>query len=166
MPLACAEIVVREAIDEFEILYRKLTPDERQRSLTPQAIAEFRQNARVGALSRASGLILTALAGKGSSFGVCEPRHSFVLGSSPVLKVAGTTSRLDDPTVEVWLPIRPKIVAATGGKKRDAKIVQLPAHSVRSFNLSVTRKSSMIAGRSKKLICSLAREGFDQVSKA
>ena len=166
MPLADAETAIREAIDAFENLHRKLTPDERQRSLTPQAIAEFRQNARVGALSRASSQILNALANKGLSFGVCEPRHSFILGSSPVLKIAGTTSRLDDPTVEIWLPIHPNIMAATGGKKGDTKIVQLPAHSVRSFNLAVMRKSSMIASRSKKLVHSLVREGFGQTDLA
>jgi hypothetical protein len=67
---------------------------------------------------------MNILANKGLSFGVCEKRHSFIIGSSPVLKIiGGTTSQLDDPTVEVWLPIHPNIVAVAAGRKEEAKIV-------------------------------------------
>jgi hypothetical protein len=166
MPKASAEAAVREAIDEYENLYRPLTTDERERSLTSQAIAEFRQNARVGALSRSSDQIMKALAAKGLSFGICEKRHSFIVGSSPVLKIAnGSTSQLDDPSVEVWLPIHPNIVAVAVGKRAEARIVKLSAHAVKSFNQAVAEKSSMIAARSERLIASLVRNGFGQISK-
>jgi hypothetical protein len=167
MPQASAKEAVREALDAFESEYRTLAPDERARSLTPHAVAEFRQNAKVGALSRSSGEVMKALAGKGLSFGVCEKRHSFIIGSSPILKIVeGPSSRLDDPRVEVWLPIHPNIVAVAAGKKGDATIVALPAHSVKSFNRAVVKKSSMIAGRSEKLIMSLIRNGFGQTELA
>lgn len=167
MPKEDSKIAVLEAFDEFEGLHRKLTAEEREKFLTPTALANFRQNARVGALSRVSDEILTILGEKGLYFATCEKRLSFIIGSSPVIKIVGPDShQLDDSNAEVWLPIHPNIAAVATGRKNDSRIVQISSRQVRAFNLAVARKSSVIASRSNKLISALIRNGAMDSDKA
>lgn len=82
MPVAGAKLAVEEAVAEYETRYRKLTPQEREETFQPKEIAKFRQNARVGALSRHSPKVLSALGAKGLFFGICREKSSFLMGGA------------------------------------------------------------------------------------
>jgi hypothetical protein len=149
MPVAGAGLAVEEAVAKFETKYRKLTPEEREKTFRPKEIEKFRQNARVGALSRHSPRVLSALNAKGLFFGICRERSSFLIGGAPVARFG---KALTDPNTELWLPIHPNVVAIFAGKRGDGTIVDVPESFVRKFNAIVAKQSTIFAGRSAILI--------------
>lgn len=157
MPPKETEAKLHEAIDDYETRFGKLPPEKRAEQLTPEAVAEFRQNARVTALMRSSKRIVDVLNAKGIFFGYCRPRTSFILGSSPVVKIAVKSNQLDHELTEVWLPIHPNIVVAAAGRNGHSGIKEISNRRVREFNIVVARKSSAIVGRSEALINSLKK---------
>jgi hypothetical protein len=149
MPIAGAKLAVEEAVAKFETKYRKLTPEEREKTFRPKEIAEFRQNARVGALSRHSPKVLSALHAKDLFFGICRKKSSFLIGGAPVARFA---KALTDPNTELWLPIHPNVVVIFAGKRGDGKIVDIPERFVRKFNGIIAKQSTIFAGRSAVLV--------------
>jgi hypothetical protein len=149
MPIASAELAVEEAVAEFETKYRKLTPEEREETFRPKEIQEFRQNARVGALSRHSPAVLSALRAKGLLFGVCREKSSFLIGGAPVARFGKI---LTDSSTELWLPIHPNLVMIFTGKRGDGAIIDVPDGFVRKFNEIIAKQSTTFAGRSASLI--------------
>ena len=149
MPVAGAKLAVEEAVAEYETRYRKLTPEEREETFRPKEITNFRQNARVGALSRHSPKVLSALGAKGVFFGICREKSSFLIGGAPVARFG---KLLTDPDTELWLPIHPNVVVIFAGKRGDGKIVDIPESFVRKFNTIIALQSTIFAGRSAILI--------------
>src|SRR5258708_4915975 len=118
-----------------------------------------RHNARVLALSRTTGTALDSLAQKGLGFAKTPANRSFVLGSSPVVKLTpANQTQLDAPEVEVWLAIDPNVAVVLAGDAGLAIQVSLHPHTVRAINKSVVKQSDMFAGRDRRLVASLAAE--------
>ena len=125
--------LLEETIAEYEVTFDKIIPEAQRKALTlPGKLSEFRQNARVGSLRKASRAVLRALNSKAVCFGIATRKQSFVLGSNPVLKITGgsPTPHLTDPLVEVWLPLHPQIMLAFAGQPGAERLVELPSHSV------------------------------------
>jgi hypothetical protein len=149
MPVASAKSAVEEAVAKFETRYRKLTPEEWEETFRPKEIANFRQNARVGALSRRSPRVLSALHAKDLFFGICLEKSSFVIGGAPVARFGKI---LTDLKTELWLPVHPNVVVIFAGKRGDGAIIDVPDNFVRKFNEIIAKQSTIFAGRSASLI--------------
>lgn len=150
---------IRDAISQFEVDYRPLSPAERETLLNAEATRHFRQRARVNSLGSASKRTVDVLFDKGLVFGLAPPRKSFIIASHPVLKVIpwGASNELNDPKVEAWLPIHPKIVMAFAGTRDRQAVVQLPDREIRLYNLAVARRSTEFASTSRELLESIRR---------
>ena len=163
MPLSDFAQTVREGFEEFEEKFqRPVTAEERERFGGTAALKTFRNNARVAALTRRSSNVTEAIANKALFFGRTAPQRSFIIGSFPVMKLVPfeTTNNLDNPAVEIWLPIHPNVMVVSAGLKGESTghLAALHMDRIRGFNESVAKKSTIFAGRSPELIASLARK--------
>jgi hypothetical protein len=163
MPLSDFARTVSEGFDEFEAKSgRPVTTEERERLGGTAALKTFRNNARVAALTRKSPNVTEAIANKALFFGITAPQRSFILGSFPVMKLvpSGTTNNLENPAVEIWLPIHPNVMVVSAGLKETSTghLAAMHMDRIRGFNESIAKKSTIFAGRSPELIASLARK--------
>ena len=126
-----------------------------------EMMSDMRQNARAG-LAIPTNSLLEVLGNKGVGvIRIKRTKSSFVIGGMPVVKLThkGRTY-LSDPTVEAWLPIAPDIAVTPAFTPGTEKLVELTdILQVRHINQAIFKQSTAIAGRSRKLIVSLAR-GF------
>lgn len=150
MPNSDSERQIRSALDEYEGRFGRVTDERRKQTLHPSSIEEFRQNARVGALSRSSPRVMTALAGKSLVLASTRPKLSFLIGSRPVVRSRGT---LPDPANEVWLPISANVALLYIGHRREGPLrYDVPDEAVRRLNDAIAAQSLVFAGRSDKLV--------------
>ncbi|WP_398466531.1 DUF4238 domain-containing protein [Tardiphaga sp.] len=153
MPTSDSERQIRLALDEYERRFRKVPAEQRENTLRPSSIEEFRQNARVGALSRHSPRVMRALASKSLVIARTRTKLSFMIGSRPVVRSRGN---LPDPATEVWLPIGANVALLYIGERWESPpIYDVPDHTVRRLNDTIAAQSAMFAGRSGKLILSV-----------
>ncbi len=153
MPTSDSERQIRLALDEYERRFKAVTAEQRAKTLHPSSIEEFRQNARVGALSRHSPRVMRALASKSLVIARARSKLSFMIGSRPVVRSRG---ELPDPATEVWLPIGANIALLYIGERRESPhIYEVPDDTVRRLNNAIAAQSAMFAGRSGKLIRSV-----------
>ncbi|MCX7318202.1 MAG: DUF4238 domain-containing protein [Hyphomicrobiales bacterium] len=153
MPASDSERQIRLALDEYERRFKELTIEQRSKTLHPSSIAEFRQNARVGALSRHSPRVMRALASKSLVVARVRSKLSFMIGSRPVVRSRGD---LLDPATEIWLPIGANVALLYIGERREnPHIYEVPDDTVRRLNNAIAAQSAMFAGRSGKLILSV-----------
>lgn len=158
MPESSAGDFVSSAISDYESRYGEILSDAlREKFLSPGYLAKFRQNARVGALSRRSDKVLDALSRKGLFFAVCSQNSGFVLGSSPVLKLTPVTNDLAHPSVEIWLPITHHVAAVLGGDPFDGQIVEVNRSKVGAINLEIAKRSTLFASHSPQITRSIAK---------
>ncbi|VAX18350.1 hypothetical protein MNBD_NITROSPINAE04-21, partial [hydrothermal vent metagenome] len=124
----------------------------------PDYSDRIKQNAKVDALKKDSINILDVLNNKGLGITrISSANKSFIIGSFPVLKLTNDgRTHLSDPTVEAWLPIAHDIIVTPALEKGEEKLVALNDKSVRRLNMLFAKQSTTIAGRSEKLIRSLA----------
>jgi hypothetical protein len=163
MPLSGFAQAIREGFQEYEEKYKRpVTAEERERFAGTAALKRFRNNVRVTALNRRSSIVTEAIANKALFFGITAPQRSFIIGSSPVMKLvpSSTTNNLDNPAVEIWLPIHPNVMVVSAGLKGagTGHLAALHMDRIRGFNESVAKKSTIFAGRSRELIASLAQK--------
>jgi hypothetical protein len=163
MPLSDFAKTIREGFNEFETKFqRPVTAEEKERFGGTAALKTFRNNARVTALNRRSPIVTEAIANKALFFGRTAPQRSFIIGSFPVMKLVplGATNNLDNPAVEIWLPIHPNVMVVSAGLKGigNGHLAAMHMDRIRGFNESVAKKSTIFAGRSPELIASLARK--------
>jgi len=123
----------------------------------PEQQNRLKQNVKVGALRIGGPLVLEALGNKGLGVArVMSAKKSFIIGSFPILKLTNDNrAHLSDPTVEVWLPIAHDIAITPFFTKGKEKLVSIDDRNIRKLNEAITRQSTIIAGRSEKLIRSL-----------
>lgn len=155
------ESQLKKATAVFEANYRPLTPDEERDLQDPRWLERVKQNAKIHALTRASPQILAHLKQKGLGIAViCNPGKSFVIGSFPVVKLAHPgRPHPADPTVEIWLPVAHDVAVSPAPVPSTAELL-IEIHDdspVRTINAAIFRQSTAIAGRSQRLIASLAR---------
>jgi hypothetical protein len=160
MPLSAFATRMQEGIAEYEAKYRRLLTDQqKERFAGDAALRTYRQNARVIALSRKSPNVMKAISDK-ACFGRTAPQRSFIIGSNPVVKIIarGSSTDLDNPDVEIWLPIHSNVMAVSAGIGGASTLVALHMDRIRGFNEAVAKKSTIFAGRSRELIASLAQK--------
>jgi hypothetical protein len=150
--------LVDESLDEYERKYRSLTPDEHAHFRSIDYLKAERKRARVMSLSQTTGTALAALASKGLFFARAAPNRSFLLGSSPVLKLTPMgQSDLNNPQVEVWLAIDPNVAIVLAADQSLNRNITLAAEGVRSINRTIAKQSGEFAGRDKALVVSIAK---------
>jgi hypothetical protein len=126
----------------------------------PDARARILQNVRVDQLTRLSGEMITVLERRGIAIlRIINPKKSFIVGSRPVVKLTiNGQSDLNDPIVEMWLPISSDIAVGVGsGKGRIDLHFLAQEKPIRQLNIAIANQSSTIAAASPSLIRSLAR---------
>ena len=124
-----------------------------------EMMSDMRQNAR-SSLAIPTKSLLDVLGNKGVGvIRIKRTKSSFVIGSMPVVKLThkGRT-HLSDPTVEAWLPIAPDVAITPAFTPGTAELIELTdILQVRHINQASFKQSTAIAGRSRRLIVSLAR---------
>jgi hypothetical protein len=130
------------------------TPEERKRLL---------HNAKVDALMEPSIALEQVLAQRGiAAIRITRPNKSFIIGSNPVVRftLPGHTNILD-PRVEVWLPVSWDIAIGVGLQAGTESFVPITEPSwVRHINEGIAGQSTVYAGRSKDLLCSLSGQPY------
>ena len=140
-------------IQDFEKNPSLLSEDNISELRTPEALDQITQNASVLARASTSLEILKMLSQRGLVFGVVEDNSkSFIIGDHPILQV-GDSNYIREP----WLPISTNIAVSPYGPPENEALMYLSRNQVRKINEFIFRSSNIAAGRSKDLICSLAR---------
>lgn len=151
--------MVEETLDEL----RQAAPHrlaEIEALATPEAKARTVRNVRVQTIGQQpSAELMRVLERRGIAIlRIAQPKKSFIVGSRPVVKLtaAGRTD-LNDPVVEMWLPIASDVAVGVG--QGDGKISihhTLDGRPVRQLNMAIARQSSTIAAGSAELVQSIA----------
>ena len=131
------------------------------RDLSPEELSEFRKRINVeslvGNVTASGDKILSYLRSKSLAFVLIRRRNkSFVIGSRPVLQVFPERSdSVPRAFLAVWLPLAHDVAFAYGeGEEGLMEFTQ--DRELRRFNKEVFKQSKAIAGRSRKLIASIA----------
>ena len=124
----------------------------------PEAIERTIRNVRVQSLLRLSTEVMDVLERRSISIlRITNPKKSFIIGSRPVVKMTspGRTD-LNDPSVEMWLPISSDIAmgAGQGGGAVDLHLLS-DARPVRQLNEAIAAQSGTVAARSPALVRSI-----------
>lgn len=126
---------------------------------TPEGKARILSNARVDLLGQSSGNIMGVLKRRGIAIlRIIRSNKSFIIGSRPVVKltVAGR-SDLDDPSVEMWLPIASDVAVGVGlGDGGTSLYLLSDDRPIRMLNIAIARQSNVIAAKSAELVRSVA----------
>lgn len=150
--------LVEKSIAEYEQEYRTLTPQERAQFSSSAYLKAERHRARVISLSHTTGNAQVVLSKKGLFFARTARNRSFLLGSSPVLKLTPIGQNdLSHPQVEVWLAIHPNVAIILAADESLNRNIMLPAEGVRQINRIIAKQSGTFAARDRALVESLAR---------
>jgi hypothetical protein len=153
------DAMLKDSIDEYECKHRPLTPDERQKFASVAYRRAERKRARVLSLSRTTGAPLAILSTKGLFFARTARNRSFILGSSPVIKLTPIgQNELDHPQVEVWLAIDPNVAIVLAADNSKGRNIVMSAEGVRYINRAIAKQSETFAGRDRALVCSIAKQ--------
>jgi hypothetical protein len=161
--LACtsdqeADRMIDEILDEL----RAALPHRRaeiETYATPEAKARTIRNVRVQSLLGFSANVMGVLERRGIAvLRICQPRKQFIVGSRPVVKLTtADCTDLNDPKVEMWLPVAADIAVGVGaGDGRITLVHTRDDTPVRQLNLSIAKQSSTIAAGSQRLVNSIA----------
>lgn len=138
-------------------LGRSLSADEHAHIDTFRDTPRFRHGVLVGALGRRSQRIVGVLHNRGLVVGVAPARRSFAIGSKPIVRFRSATStRLDDPHVEFWLPIAHDVIVSPGAADPTSeRLFALDTAMVRKVNRLTWQQSNKVVAQSEKLLVSL-----------
>lgn len=133
--------------------------DEIDKLSTTQAKERTIRNVRVQSLLQFSSEALSVIERRGIAIlRITKPKRSFIIGSSPVVKLTepGRTD-LNDPAVEMWLPIASDVVVGVGRGDGDICLFEVEdAVPIRQLNLAIAKQSETIAAASPALVRSIA----------
>ena len=153
--------IANNTFEEFPEILEKhgpLTAEDRRKRDDPNEQAMLKQDLRASSVLpcfRPEGRILPILGNKNLLVMVISnSKKSFVIGSNPCVKIFGG-NELSDPKAEVWLPLAYDVAVVYNGSFPE-KLYEVPDPSIRKINETIYKQSSIIAGRSSKLIASLA----------
>lgn len=133
--------------------------DEINALATPQAKTRTIRNVRVQGLLRFSEEVMGVLEQRGIGvLHIQRPNKSFLIGSRPVVKLTTPErSDLNDPAVEMWLPIASDIAVGVGLGDRKVSLHHLNDDApIRQLNLAIASQSETIAAGSADLVRSIA----------
>ncbi|WP_316359769.1 DUF4238 domain-containing protein [Devosia sp.] len=151
---------INDAVLDIEAkIDRPLSADECAEVASFRDTARFRQSVLVKALGKQSRRTVGVLNSRGLSIGVAPQGRSFVIGSKPTVRFSSPTStRLDDPGVEFWLPIAHDVIVSPGSADPSyEQLFFLDTPMVRKVNAMATGQSTKIVARSESLLRSLLR---------
>lgn len=150
--------MIESAIDEL----RQAVPhrlDEIEALATPEAKARTVRNVRVQTIGQTSVEAMAVLERRGIAIlRIVQPKKSFIIGSRPVVKLTppGRTD-LNDPAVEMWLPIASDIAVGVGqGEGKVSLHDTVNERPVRQLNRAIASQSGTIAAGSAALVKSIA----------
>lgn len=153
-----ALLMVEEIIAELRIAAPHRLA-EIEKLAMPEAKARTVRNVRVQSLQRFSAEAISVLERRGIAvLRITAQSKSFIIGSRPVVKLtAKGRTDLNDPFVEMWLPIASDIAVGTGNGECGVTLhMAQDGDSVRQLNLAIAKQSRMIAAGSAALVRSLA----------
>lgn len=116
------------------------------------------RNVRVQSLFGLSDELMNVLKGRGIAIiRIVRPRKQFLIGSRPVVKFTNAkTSDLNDPSVEMWLPISSDMAVGVGQGHNEVRVFNTwDSATIRSLNLAIAKQSVTIASGSEELINSI-----------
>jgi Protein of unknown function (DUF4238) len=151
---------INDAIDRFEQLAgRVVTEEERAELNRPEVVKRLKQNAIVHSLGDYGPLVKGALVEKGIAVAVIpKPSKTFVLGSSPIIRFnQAPGGSMNDPQVEMWLPIAHDVAVAPFGAPSNEHIEEVDDAAIRKVNRVIFQQSTVVASSSRALLESLAR---------
>ena len=142
-------------------LERVSSEDPEIRDLSPRELSEFRKRVNteslVASVTEPRDRVLFYLRNKSLAFVLIRRKNkSFVIGSNPVVRVF--PERFEEAPrafIAMWLPLAHDVAVAYG--EGQGGLIEFPQDSeLRRFNEEVFKQSQGIAGRSPKLIASIA----------
>lgn len=153
--------LVEKSIAIWEALNGPMPPEDRERHLSPDSLADIEIFARMGTMMSLSPAVVAALDGRGLTIAcIRRPDRRFILGSNPAIRFCSPSGRqdLDDPRVELWLPIAPDIAIGSYGPRHLNQVVHLKHDPpIRKMNEQLAHLSNTIASSSRDLLRSLSR---------
>jgi hypothetical protein len=160
---ACSDSELLQMFDETCNEVRQLLParaTEIDALSSPEAKLRTVRNVRVESLRQASERVMSVLARRGISvLLIRKPRKKFIIGSRPVVKITpqGRT-HLNDPVVELWLPVASQVAAGAGVGDGGISLWFLDDDKpIRQLNETIAAQSNIIAAASRELVQSVAR---------
>jgi hypothetical protein len=151
---------VERLIAEYQECVRPLSPEELIAVTSPEFLAKAKKNATVDAIDSISQEVLDAIGGRGLCVGIItKASKSFIIGSSPVVKLTSPgKTHLGDHSVEVWLPVAPRVMIGLGLARGTEKLVPVEkASDIRHINLAIFKQSTVVASASEALVESLRK---------
>ena len=140
----------------------KVISEEEKRQLSKYfgSIEEVNRNIKnvwVESLPNSSKNVLSVLMNKGLGIVVAQNlEHSFIVGSHPTVKFSHPgRAHLSDSSVEYWFPLASDVAVSPSGGRAD-QLVVVDEGVVQTINKSISEQSTIIAGRSRELIESIA----------
>jgi hypothetical protein len=147
---------VVDAIAEAEIFSRKVSLDERNKMLSDENIESIWNDTRSRNVLETSGNVEGILNGMGICVAhITNPQKSFLVGSKPVVKLTGASTRLGDPDVELWLPIAHDVAVSPMPRQGEALNNAMTPFQIRGLNEAISKESQQIASRSSELLTSI-----------
>ena len=140
--------------------YGPPTEEEIKKANDPKQIDGTKHNLRATAVARLTpkSKIFQILQSRGLIIGITrKPNKSFIIGSNPTARIY---QKLSDPGAEWHLPIAHDITVThhdSHPREKESLAEITGDHTIRRINEIIYNQSSLIAGRSRKLIESLAR---------
>ena len=150
---------IPEFISDYEKEHGPPTKEEIKKANDPKEIDRIKYNLRATTVRRltSESKIFQILQGRGLIIGVIrKPNKSFIIGSNPTARLY---QQLSDPEAEWHLPIAHDITVTHHGSydREKENLAEITGdHTIRKINEIICKRSSLIAGRSCKLIASLA----------
>ncbi|MDP8245886.1 MAG: DUF4238 domain-containing protein [Candidatus Hinthialibacter antarcticus] len=155
------------AIDTFEQTERPLEEYEKELIQDEEVKKRLKKNSTIVALGRNEKKVLDILNKRGLAILYIQKQNqSFIMGSNPAIRIPNHgKTRLDDDGVELWLPISFDI-AISPSFTNPPEILQIAEmEEIRHINELSFKQSSIIAGKSPKLIQSLVNYFKNQEKK-
>lgn len=128
---------------------------------TPEAKARTIRNVRVQSLMGLRTNVMSVLERRGIGIiRICRPNKQFIIGSRPVVKLTSPgRTELNDPTVEMWLPIAADVAVGVGRGDGGIALFHTESDSpIRQLNLAIAKQSGTIAAGSPTLVRSIANK--------
>ena len=118
-------------------------------------------NARAQVVLETPEELLSVIGNKGLCVAIItSSKRSFVIGSNPIVRLAPSgQTHLANPNVEAWLPLAHDVAITPALSRGEEKLMEFSeGRIVRELNEATFKQSTAIAGRSRRLVESLARK--------
>ncbi len=159
--------LVSDMMMDYESVGYELTSEDRRILDDPQALSRIAHGARAKSVLMNSRELLSVFEDKGLCVAiVASSNRSFVIGSHPIVKLnpPGQTY-LGSSDVQAWLPLAHDVAITPALSSGEEKLIEFrEGRFVRALNEATFEQSTAIAGRSQKLVESLARKMLNSSS--